>query len=101
MRKTKRRQALEAKVEALTNIRGVTHAWVEYSPDAPEIRGQPWNLVANTRTGSKEILCSNLDECEEAFESLRQICENEARLSDAECDAIVERHLNAMTRRIS
>lgn len=98
MRKTKRRRRIEQAAAALAEIPGVDTAFVEYDPLGIE-RGHRWSLTANTRTGEKTILCRNLAECEAAIEELRRICLEESRLSDDECEAIIERALAALGRR--
>ena len=97
MRKTIRRRRIERAVAALTEIRGVDMAFVEYDPVGEE--GHRWSLTANTRTGEKTVLCRNLAECEAGVEELRRICIEESRLSDAECEAIVDRALRPRDRR--
>ena len=34
-------------------------------------QGHPYNIWFNSKTGSKEILCKNLNECESAIEELK------------------------------
>ena len=97
MRKTKTRRRIEQAVAALAEIPGVDTAFVEYDPIGED--GHRWSLTANTRTGEKTILCRNLAECEAAVEELRRICLEESRLSDAGCEAIVERALCPQDRR--
>ncbi len=94
---TRRRRRIEERLRSLASVHGVRNAFLEYDPTGFE-RGHRWLLCANTRTGSKEFLCRNLEECEQALAELEHICRDEARLTDEECLATITRSLGRSAR---
>ena len=94
---TKRRRQIEDRLRDLEKVRGVRMACLEYDVRGLEC-GCRWAMFANTRTGEKTFICANLMECERSIDELERICRDESRLSDDECDQIVNDALGRMNR---
>ena len=69
-----------ATLEDTTN--GVTNAFLERD-------GHEWIACVNTRTGSKEIIASTLQEISDDLDFLTTLAQREGKLSDSETKAII------------